>query len=152
MASLEGFDASEVDPNEGFSAIPAGDYDVIITASEWKPTKAGTGRYLELQLQVVSGAHINRKLFDRLNLENRNETAVKIARGTLSAICRAVNVITPKDSSELHHKSLTATVKVTKDNNGNPTNEVKGYKPRKTVASQTVDTQQAPVASSGSPF
>lgn len=128
MADLSGFDASKVEPNAPASVLPAGDYAVIIAASETKPTKAGDGEYLELRLQVCRGKHVNRVLFDRLNLRNANQQAVQIARGTLSAICRAVGVLTPHDSSELHGKPLLAVVG-TRDYNGQPRNEVKGYKP-----------------------
>lgn len=130
------FDANQVEPNQGFEPIPAGEYDVIIIDSKMKPTKANTGRYLELTLQVLNGPFQNRQLWDRLNLFNPNEKAVQIAKGTLSAICRAVGVMTPKDSAELHNRPLRCRVVGTKDQNGNPSNEVKGYKPR--------DGQQAP--------
>jgi len=136
MASLEGFDANKVEPNTVFDAIPAGDYPVIIADSKMRDTKDGKGKMLELKLQIVQqGKYMNRTLFDRLNLKNANEQAVQIAQGTLSAICRAVNVLTPKDSAELHNKPLVATVKLG-EYNGNPKNEIKGYKPldKKTAA------------------
>jgi hypothetical protein len=127
MANLAGFDANKVDPNKPLEHLPAGDYPVIIVKSEMKPTSNGDGQYLELEMQVVRGPHQNRKLYDRLNLINKSEKAVQIARGTLSAICRAVGVLTPNDSTELHYKELVAAVKV-KMYEGNPGNEVKGYK------------------------
>ena len=132
--NLSGFDANNVQPNEGFTPLPAGEYDAIIVESEMKPTKDGTGKYLQLKLQILNGAYQNRTLFDRLNLVNKNDTAVQIAKGTLSAICRAVNVLTPNDSSELHSKPLSIKVAIRNDQNGNPQNEVKGYKSRHTQA------------------
>ncbi|MBQ4198401.1 MAG: DUF669 domain-containing protein, partial [Kiritimatiellae bacterium] len=49
------FDATTVDPlDSGFAPIPEGDYEVAIVKSQNKPTKSGTGSYLELQCQVVS--------------------------------------------------------------------------------------------------
>ena len=135
MADLTGFDATKVEPNN-FSPLPAGDYQMMVIASDMKATKDGKGKYLELKLQVVSGQFQNRTLFDRLNLVNANEQAVQIAKGTLSSICRAVNVLQPKDSSELHNKVLTATVKVKADADGNPRNEIGGYKPRHTQSVQ----------------
>jgi len=152
MGNLEGFNAEEVEPSEGFSAIPGGDYQVIITDSKMKPTKNGNGKYLELKMQILNGQHQNRVLFDRLNLVNQSEVAVQIAKGTLSAICRAVNVLTPKDSSELHNKPLTATVKTKKDQDGNMQNEVSGYKPRDTKAPQQAEPPVEAGASGGSPF
>lgn len=127
MADLTGFDANQVAPNEALQHLPAGEYRVIITKSELKPTAKGDGSYLELEMQVLSGTHQNRKLYDRLNLNNPNPQAVQIAKGTLSAICRAVGVLTPRDSQELHSKPLIAVVKV-KQYEGNYSNEVKGYK------------------------
>jgi len=150
MADLSGFDANEVEPNKAFTALPAGDYPVIITDSKMKPTKNGNGKYLELSLQVLDGQHQNRKLFDRLNLVNPSDVAVQIAKGTLSAICRAVDVRTPQDSSELHNRPLVATVKIRKDQNGNNQNEIGGYKPRSAAPAEQ-PAQPAPAAG-GSPF
>jgi len=133
--NLTGFNAAEVDPNEGFSPIPASDYDVIITESELKNTKDGKGKRLALKLQILNGQYQNRILFDGLNLVNASEAAQKIGKGTLSSICRAVNVLTPNDGSDLHNIPLKATVKIGKDQNGNPSNDVRGYKPRSKSAS-----------------
>jgi hypothetical protein len=48
--------------------------------------------------------HRNGVIWSRLNLDNPK--AVEIARRDLSAICRAVGVLTPGDSSELHDLPL----------------------------------------------
>lgn len=129
MGNLTGFNAADY-KEQTFDVLPAGDYDVVIVGSELKPTKKGDGHYLELQLQVLSGQYQNRRLFDRLNIDNPNATAQLIGRGTLSAICRALGMMTPNDSAELHNKPLKATVRVGKNQNSNPTNEIKGYKSR----------------------
>lgn len=128
MANLN-FNANEVNPSQSFDPLPPGDYKAIVIESEMKPTKAVDGSYLELRLQVVEGAHEGRLLFDRLNLENKNEEAVKIARATLSSICRAVGKMTPKDSTELHNLPLIVKVAVeNRKDTGEPANRVKGYK------------------------
>lgn len=135
MADLRGFDAQTVEPNDSFGPIPNGDYLCIITTSEMKPTKAGDGAYLELELQVIEGPYQGRKLWDRLNLNNANETTVKIAKGTLSAICRAVGVLQPTDSCELHDLPLVAKVACRKrDDTEELTNVIKSYKKRDAVA------------------
>lgn len=132
-----GFDARTTEPRAAFDALPAGDYDVVIVNSEKKATKAGDGAYIELTLQVCNGQFQNRKLFDRLNLWNANEKTVAIARGTLSAICRALGVMSPNDTAELHNRpGLRCKVAVGKDDKGNPKNEVKGYTDRHAKASQ----------------
>ncbi len=128
--NLTGFDANAIEPSKDYGPIPAGEYQAIIVASEEKTTKAGNGKYLELQLNVLGPTHAGRLLWDRLNLVNPNDTAVQIAKATLSSICRAVNVLTPKDSSELHGKQLTIRVECRAGKDGQIRNEVKQYKPR----------------------
>jgi hypothetical protein len=128
MADLEGFDASDVEPNRGFDPIPAGKYSAVITNSEMKRTKAGTGHYLQLTFQVIEGDYNNRLVWTRLHLDNPNATAVQIARAQLSAICWAVGVLKPKDSTDLHNLPLLIDVRCRKrEDTGEITNEIKGY-------------------------
>lgn len=150
MATLNGFNANDVEPNTPFDPLPAGKYLAAITASQMKPTKNGDGSYLELEFTVLDGEHKDRKVWDRLCINHPNAMTVKIARGNLSAICRAVGVMQPRDSVELHNIPLLITVKVKKrQDTGDLANEVKGYEP-KTVA--TGQPQQAPVASNTPPW
>ena len=81
MANLNGFDANEVEPTTTFEPLPAGKYLAAITESEMKPTKSGSGSYLQLTFTILEGEYKNRVLWARLNLNNPNATAVKIARG-----------------------------------------------------------------------
>ncbi|MGE3808675.1 MAG: DUF669 domain-containing protein [Gemmataceae bacterium] len=128
MADLHGFNANEVDPSSGFDPIPAGKYLAMITDSEMKPTKSGDGAYLQLTFQVLDGEFKNRFVWARLNLHNKNETAMKIARAQLSALCRAAGVMTPKDSCELHNLPVVITVKCKKDKDtGDVQNEIRGF-------------------------
>jgi hypothetical protein len=129
------FDAHTVDPSADFETIPAGKYEAVITDSEEKPTKSGAGSYLQLTLQITDGDYRGRFLWARLNLDNPNKTAVKIARAELSSICRAVGVMTPRDSSELHNLPLVITVKCKKrDETGELTNEIKGYAAKESLS------------------
>lgn len=109
---LSGFNAENVEPNAPRDPIPAGWYKAVIEATEEKPTKAQTGSYLQLTIQVIEGEHAGRKITDRLNLNNPNATAVEIAQRTLSSICRAVGVMTPRDSADLMDKPMMVKVKV----------------------------------------
>lgn len=134
MADLQGFDANEVEPTSDFEAIPAGKYVAVITESEKKPTKAGTGQYLQLTFQIIEGPHSNRILWARLNLDNPNATAVAIAKAELSAVCRAVGVMAPKDSVELHNLPLVIHVRCRRrDDTGDITNEIRGYSRKESV-------------------
>ena len=150
--NLDGFDASTVEPNVAPTPIPAGEYEAIIASSEIKPNSKGTGDYLELVLQITKGPFQNRKLWDRLNINNANAQAQQIARGTLSAICRAVGVLTPKDSSELHNRPLMVKVVVKKDDEYGSKNEVKGYKERTLGGTPAPATATAPAGAPVKPW
>ncbi len=135
MADMNGFNAHNVEPNADFDPIPAGKYLAVITASEMKPTKNNNGHFLELTFQVIEGSYKNRLLWSRLNLDNPSPQAVQIARGELSAICRAIGVMQPKDSVELHNLPLTVTVKCkNREDTGDVVNEIKGYAKKEPVA------------------
>jgi len=150
MADLNGFNANEVEPTASFEAIPAGKYLAAITESEMKPTKNGSGSYLQLTLTILEGEYKGRVVWARLNLVNPNQTAVKIAQSELSAVCRAVGVMTPRDSCELHNIPLLITVKVKKrEDTGELANEVKGYEPKSAAAGKP---QQAPASSTTPPW
>lgn len=130
MADINGFDADQVEPNKDFEVVPADRYEVVILESEWQPNKAGTGKFIKLSMQIVSGPHAGKPLYDRLNLDNPSEKAVQIAKGTLSSICRAVNVPRPKDTSELHNLPLIARVDREEYEPGKWSNPVKAYYPK----------------------
>jgi hypothetical protein len=137
MANLNGFNANNVDPATDFEPIPAGKYLAVITGSEMKPTKNGSGAYLELTFQVIDGPYKNRLLWSRLNLDNPSKQAVQIAQGELSAICRAIGVMQPKDSVELHNLPLLVTVKCRKrEDTGDVVNEIKGYAKKEAAKGQ----------------
>jgi hypothetical protein len=134
MANLN-FNANEVDPKDVFDPIPAGKYLAIISDSGMKDTKNGTGKYLEFTFQVVEGEFKGRLLWSRLNLENKKDLTVKIARAELSAICRAVGVMTPKDSCELHNLPLVVHVKCAKRKDTDEiVNVIKGYSKKEAAA------------------
>lgn len=130
MAGLQ-FNAQEVAPNTAFENLAPGWYTVKMTESEMKPTQSGNGSYLECTFEVIAPAQFaGRKLWDRLNLNNPNETAVEIAYQTLSAICHGVGVMQVQDSQQLHNIPLDAKVGLTKptEQYPEPRNEIKGYR------------------------
>jgi len=129
MPDLTGFDANDHEPSGNFDPIPRGEYPAHAISSEWKETKAGTGRYLQFAFELIEGEYKGRKEWARLNLDNPNATAVKIANGELSAICRAVGVMKPKMSEELHNKPLLLKIDVEERNDkpGVFRNVIKGY-------------------------
>ena len=146
MSNLSGynFNAESIEPNTSYEPIPAGWYTAIISNSEMKATRDGYGEYLSLTLQIIEGNYQNRLVFARLNLKNANDVAVDIAKKDLAAICRAVGVMSPQASEELHDKPLMIKVKVRPASGKyEASNDIGGYK---TVEGQ--DLTPAPKAAS----
>ena len=142
MATLD-FNAADVEPTTAYEPLPADKYLAEITASEVKATKAGDGSYLQLEYTVLEGPCKGRKIWDNLCINHPNDLTQKIARANLSAVCRAVGVMQPRDSIELHNLPLVITVKCKKrKDTGELTNEIKGYAKRESAIGQP---QQAPV-------
>ena len=136
MSDLNGFDANTIEPVD-LEPIEDGHYLAKIIKSELKQNKKSTGKYLELTFQILDGRYKDKVLWARLNLHNPNDVAVKIAKQELSAICRAVNVMTPRDSIELHNLPLVIRVKCKKrQDTGDIQNEIKGYFKKDYKASQ----------------
>lgn len=131
------FDANQVEPALALDPIPSDKYVAAITASESKPTKAGTGTYLQLEFTVLDGEYKGRKVWSRLNLNNPSQQAVDIARSELSAICRAIGVMQVHDSNQLHNIPLVISVRLKQDASGEMHNEIKGYSPRTSSLAKT---------------
>ncbi len=151
MADLNGFNAEAVEPLSDLSPLPVGDYICVIDDSEVKETRAQDGsRYLMLVLKVIEeGPYKDRTLWARLNLWNKNPKAREIAERELSAVCHAVEVLRPRDSAELHGKPLLVKVSQSKrPDNGEMSNEVKGFKP---VSAAQSAPAQAPASQASGP-
>lgn len=139
--ALFNFDATTVEPQKprAYGPLPAGDYEMIVARSDIKPTNAGTGHYIELEMHVVSGEHSGRRLWERLNVDNPNKTAEDIAKQALSALQIAVNVPNMRDTEELHDKRFIASVAI--DRKDPERNRIMGY----TSARGAVTAKPAPV-------
>lgn len=128
MAQLN-FDATNVAQADVIEAIPAGWYNAMIDQSEMKPTKNADGMYLELRFNILDGQYVNRKVFTRLNIQNKNAQAQEISYKQLSSICHAVGVLQVADSALLHGKPLKIRVKVRPgDGEYEASNEISGFK------------------------
>lgn len=137
MAKLpSAFDSSKHEPND-FEAIPAGKYIGRIIESKMKDCSATAkdpdGKYLSLTFKLDPGQdYAGRRLFHNLNLINKNETAVSIAQGDLSAITQAVGKKIIQDSEELHGTPILLTVAQEPDGRGPdfpPRNAIKKFEP-----------------------
>lgn len=137
MADLMGFNANEVEPAKDFSPLPGGEYIAAIVDSSMATTQAGTGQYLKLEIEILEGQYRGRKLWENLNLQNPSAQAVEIARGTLSAICRATGIMTPKDSAELHNLPMRIKVAIKKDKDGEARNRITKYESKNATSTAT---------------
>lgn len=107
------FDANTVAPATGVpDPVPAAWYNIAMTESDVKPTKAGDGMRLEVVFTILDGEYVGRKLYEGYNIQNPNPTAVKIAWEQISAIGHAVGVLHIANSELLHNRPLMAKVKV----------------------------------------
>ena len=101
---------------------------MVATDSEMKDTKKGDGKYLQFEFVVMQGEHEGRKLWDRFNLVNPSIKAVSIGQRQLAKLCRAVGVLRPKESAELHGKPVMAKVDVRKrEDSDSFSNDIRGY-------------------------
>ena len=134
-----GFDANAPENQRANSVVPAGEYRAIMIESEKKPTRANDGHFLNTKWQIVSGEFQNRLIFQKFNLwlSAEKQTAIEIARGQFSECCRAVGVLSPKDSSELHNKACAIKVKIGKDTGYGEQNEITSYKPISAASATT---------------
>lgn len=145
MATIN-FNAENIAPSVSFEALPAGKYNVVITDSDAKTNRRGDGEYLQLEFEVIDGEFKGRKLWARLNINNPNPDAVRMANADLSAICHAVGVLRPQDSVELHNLPLSVVVRCRKTPEGEIVNDIKGYEAVArpvAPASQTAAVQQS---------
>jgi hypothetical protein len=150
MAKID-FDSTTVEPNSAYEPLPAADYLVVVTDSDVKQTKTGTGEYLQVTLEVIEGKFKGRKIFDRLNIRNSNATAQTIGQQQLSGLCRACNVSVLEESEQLHDIPLTVRLSI-EDGKGDygPQNRVKLYS-RASAAKEEKAESAAPVAAANVP-
>jgi hypothetical protein len=110
------FNASEIEVPEApsYGPLPPGDYEVIVTKTDIRQTKAGTGEYISVEFQVVGGPSSGRRLWNNYNVSNVNKQAEDIAKQQFAALCSACNVSDLKDTEELHDIPLIVGVMIDK--------------------------------------
>ncbi len=131
------FIPEEADDNP-FAPIPAGWYIAEIVGSELKTTNDKTGKYIALKFKVIDGDHEGRFIFTNLNIVNKSDVAVKMARADLKAICAAANFNGElEDTEDLHNIPIAIKVSVKPETSQWPAkNEIKGYRAESEVDSE----------------
>ena len=121
------FDISTYEaPKNDFSPLPKGEYMAMVTESQMKVTKAGTGEYLALTMQIIEGKYADRKIWENLNLHNPNEVAEKIARANLKAVSEACGFAELDDTDQLNDIPFILVLDI--DRKDPTRNRVMGYK------------------------
>lgn len=113
-------------PARDDSPMPDGDYDVRVRAATELDNKIGTGRYLELVLDVLGPTHAGNRLWARYTTEHStSEKAVTIGMGQLKQAALALGH--PTFDHEVELVGLTGRCKVRRQRDNAERNEVKGW-------------------------
>lgn len=111
-----------------FSPIPDGWYDVTITESTVRQTKAGTGSYVSFRCDVIGPTHQGRVVFGMLTLTNPNPKAEEIGNQQMGEVMRAIGMARLEDSDQLIGKRLAIKVATETNAEYGDKNKIKGYR------------------------
>lgn len=126
-----GFDAASQESYEGggYVPLPDGVYTAMMVESGVKSTASGNGDYLYTKWKVISGQYEGATLWSNINLWHAKQQVRSIAEREMGDICKAVGVMSPRDSVELHGKPALLTVALVDrtDKPGAKSNVIKSY-------------------------
>lgn len=139
------YDATGQPTMDDFTPVENGDYESMAVKSEMKETKGKDGQFLKIDWLVLEGPNKGRSLFSRLNLINKNEQTVQIARRELNSICVAVGKLKVRDSAELHNiPVMLHVVKEARGDGKGMTNRITGYEQISFPASESATAETFP--------
>ena len=130
MAALPSvFKRDDHDTSDSFSPLEPGWYEAEIVKTEYKANSKQTGHYLNAQFKILAPEKAaGRVVFELMNLDNPNATAVEIAQRTLAQICEACDIETVEDSVDLHEIPMGIKLKIRPgDANYEPQNQIAKY-------------------------
>jgi hypothetical protein len=97
----------------GWKALPEGNYRMMVSETEYKSTKNGSGMVLWIRVQCVEPEHSRSKWTEFLTIEHANPETVRIARAKLKSLAIAVGHPDPdfvEYSEDLHNTPFLASV------------------------------------------
>jgi hypothetical protein len=134
----EDFDATAHESSNDYAPLPAGEYKLCAVASEMKTTKKGDGKYISFEFQVLSSLGEGRKIFANYNWVNPNEKAVSIGKEQFAALCKAVGILKPESTEQLHNIPFSAVVGIQKGTGEyGDSNVIKKYQESASIAATT---------------
>ena len=129
MVQIDALNVSEHfedQPSKDFAPIPAGWLCAMVVSSELKATRAGTGHYLEVVLQVAAGEHQGRQVWWRFNIDNPNAIAVEIGKRELAGLAKAAGLEQLVETADLHGHRVEVKLSIRRSEEYGDSNEVKG--------------------------
>lgn len=150
MANFNGIqmDANVQESTGEFTVIPAGKYRACLVSDQLRDNSAGTGKILEVKIQIMEGQFAGEVLTDYINITNASPKAQAIGQGTLKRICNLCGVpYPPQDTAGLMGKPLGIDVKVEKFTSNTTgkeldSNKIRAYGPVPTQQAQAQPTTQ----------
>ncbi len=115
-----------------FTPLPIADYHAQIRDSKMVPVKDKPEHaFLQLEWEIIAGEYAGSILIMRLNLQNSNPVAVKMADQHMKSMCDAMGIVgVVSDSAVLHGKPLLISVIHTKPSaQYGAGNDIKQYSP-----------------------
>jgi hypothetical protein len=122
----------EASKRGNFEALPKGRYLCQVEDTEMKPTKDKDGSYLEVTLSVILPKEFKgRKLWSRLNVNNKSEVAQRIGREQFNALAMAaLGTLSVPDTAKLHLKKVVAHISIERGGDDrDDSNRVNGFEP-----------------------
>lgn len=142
------FDANSV-PESNYEPIPAGDYMVWISESHIETSQAGN-QQLKVTMEVMQPERFaGRKLFASFTMQSNNPKAVETGMRILAGVCKAVGVMSPRDSEELHNIPFFTRVEVKQLDSGKIVNDPRGFWSTQSAAPPLANSKPRPPQSSG---
>lgn len=126
----ETFNLNEMpEDTNSFEPLPAGEYQGLVTATEVKTTKNGTGQYIRVEFTISGPTGAGRKVWANYNIRNANPMAAEIGRRELGSLMKASGLNSIQDSDQLMTgATLGLKLTVRKSEEYGDSNEVKGVK------------------------
>ena len=135
----------------GYGTIPAGWYGVTVSKAEVKPTRAGTGEYINLMYTITGPTHQGRTVWGMINIRNPNPKAEEIGLQQLGELLRAMGIAKLSDTDQLLGMALSVKVIIKEDDQGEK-NEVKGFRALQGGAIPSIKPAAAPTTATAPPF
>lgn len=148
MDKLNDMDETEAHETD-FQPLPDGWFEATTSGSKEKENKNGDGHHLSVTFTIISPSHEGRLVWGTYNVDNPNETAMKIGLGELKRMMLAAGLEKMGDVSDLD--GLTCWIKVGRDKKNAERNVIKAYRAKAPDANEPAAKADAKPAEPAAP-